>query len=249
MTAFTFEIIGHRGCEGLAPENSLAAMRKAIELGIDRVEFDINEAKDGSLVVIHDKDIKTGLRSIPVKQLDRQAIARAKKVSLDEVPLLDEVLETCKGKIKIQAELKADGIEARVAKALERSGFPVADVSVSSFDINRLVRLHEISSLLEPIQLVYLIDKGKDVIAALADIERAGIGSLSIYASRATPGLVRLAHDHGVRAIAWGVGEKGKPRHKINSAYQSLLDKGVDGFTCAYPDMLMEMVRAARSAA
>ncbi|MEX2684868.1 MAG: glycerophosphodiester phosphodiesterase [Candidatus Sigynarchaeota archaeon] len=247
MTTFTFEIIGHRGCEGLAPENSLSAMRKAIELGIDRVEFDINETKDGTLVVIHDKNLKIGLKSIPVKQLDRHAIARTKNITLEEVPLLDEVLETCKGKIKIQAELKVDGIEARVAEALERSGFPAADVSVSSFDINRLIRLRGIAKFLLPIQLVYLVKKNKDIAASLPEMQQAGIGSISMHASRVTPKLVRLVHDHGVRALAWGVEEKGKPRRDIIRSYELLLGKGVDGFTCAYPDVLMEMVRAARS--
>ncbi|MBN2153449.1 MAG: glycerophosphodiester phosphodiesterase [Candidatus Lokiarchaeota archaeon] len=249
MNAFTFEVIGHRGCEGLAPENSLAAMRKAIELGIDRVEFDVVEAKDGELIVLHDKLIRVGLRSIPACQLGRQAIARARKASLDEVPLLDEVLGACKGRIKIQAELKAGGIEARVASALERAGFPVADTSISSFDTGRLVRMHDLAPSLTPVQLVYLASKGVDLAAAIAAIKRAGIGTLSMPASRVTSGLVRLVHDHGLRAIAWGIGEKGRRRHEINSAYRSLLDKGVDGFTCAYPDVLVEMVRAARSTA
>jgi glycerophosphoryl diester phosphodiesterase len=247
MTTFTFEIIGHRGCEGLAPENSLAAMRKAIELGIDRVEFDINKAKDGSLIVIHDKDVRIGMKRVPVSQLDRVAIVRAKSVSLDEVPLLDEVLETCKGKIKIQAELKADGIEAGVVVALHRSGFPVADASISSFDLGRLARVREIEPSLAPVQLVYLLDRGKDVDDAIASMRQTGIGSLSVHASCVTPELVALVHDHTMRALAWGVGEKGKPTHEINSSYHSLLSKGVDGFTCAYPDVLMEMVRAARS--
>jgi glycerophosphoryl diester phosphodiesterase len=249
MAAYTFEVIGHRGCEGLAPENSLAAMNKAIELGIDRVEFDINEAKDGSLVVIHDKDVRIGMRRVPVGQLDRVAIARAKGVPLDEVPLLDEVLETCKGRIKIQAELKVDGIEAGVVAAIHRSAFPVADASISSFDLGRLARVRELAPSLVPVQLVYLLDRGQDVADAIADIRRIGIGSLSVHAARVTPELVTLIHGHAMRALAWGVGEKGKPTHEINSCYHSLLSKGVDGFTCAYPDVLMEMVRAARSIA
>jgi glycerophosphoryl diester phosphodiesterase len=249
MATFAFEVIGHRGCEGLAPENSLAAMNKAIELGIDRVEFDVNKAKDGRLIVIHDKDVRTGMKRVPVGQLDRVAVARAKGVPLDEVPLLDEVLETCKGRIKIQAELKADGIEEGVVAGIHRSGFPVADASISSFDLGRLARVHEVEPSLAPVQLVYLLERDKYVADAIASMRQTGIGSLSVHASRVTPKLVAFIHDHGIRALAWGVGEKGKPTHEINSAYQSLLDKGVDGFTCAYPDVLMEKIRAARSIA
>jgi glycerophosphoryl diester phosphodiesterase len=249
MTAFTFEIIGHRGCEGLAPENSLAAMRKAIELGIDRVEFDINKVKGGSLIVIHNNDVRIGMRQIPIDKLDRETIARAKGVPLDEVPLLDDVLEVCNGKIKIQAELKADGIEGRVVAALARSGFPAVDTSISSFELGRLARVRDLAPSLAPVHLVFLLDRGKDVADAMDEMRLIGVGSLSIHASRVTRELVSSLHDRGIRALAWGVEEKGKSRHEINTAYQSLLDKGVDGFTSAYPDVLMEMLRAARSTA
>ncbi len=247
MTTYTFEIIGHRGCEGLAPENSMAAMNKAIELGIDRVEFDINETKDGDLIVIHDKNVRVGVKHVPVSQLDRVAIVRAKGVPLDEVPLLDEVLAACKGRIKIQAELKPGGIEARVLAAFNSSSFPVTDVSISSFDLDRLARVHELAPSLAPAQLVYLLDRGKDVVVATADMLRIGIGSLSVHASCVTPELVTFIHEHAMRALVWGVGERGKPRRDIIGLYELLLGKGVDGFTCAYPDMLMEMVRVARS--
>jgi glycerophosphoryl diester phosphodiesterase len=246
MNAFTFEIIGHRGCEGLAPENSLAAMRKAIELGIDRVEFDVNTAKDGSLIVIHNPVVKIGLKQVPLGKVDRLAIARAKGVPLDDVPLLDDVLATCKGKIKIQAELKGDGIEAGVVAAIQKSAFPVADTSISSFDLGKLARVREIAPSLAPVQLVYLLDKEKNVADVIDEMRRIGVGSLSIHASHVTCELVDSLHEHGIRALAWGVGEKGKPRYEINSTYQCVLGSHVDGFTCAYPDVLKEIVRAGR---
>ena len=63
-------IIGHRGAKGIAPENSLSGFKKAVELGIDGIELDVNLTKDGELVVIHDMDLKrlSGLK-IPIKQL------------------------------------------------------------------------------------------------------------------------------------------------------------------------------------
>jgi glycerophosphoryl diester phosphodiesterase len=184
------------------------------------------------------------LKQVPIAKLDRVAITRAKGVPLDEVPLLDEVLATCNGKIKIQAELKADGIEAGVVAAIERSAFPTADTSISSFDLHRLARVREIAPSLAPVHLVLLLDRGKSVADATREMRRIGIGSLSIHASRVTRELVVSLHEQGIRALAWGVGEKGKPRHEINSTYQCLLGSHVDGFTCAYPDVLKEIVRA-----
>ncbi|NMC04073.1 MAG: glycerophosphodiester phosphodiesterase [Candidatus Lokiarchaeota archaeon] len=245
MDPFSFEIIGHRGCEGLAPENSIAAMRKAIDLGIDRVEFDINKTRDGTLVVMHDGAIHAGGKKVPVEALDRSAILQAKGVQADEVPLLDEVLATCKGKIRIQAELKAENIETSVVAAIQKAGFPLADASISSFDLSRLERVHGHLPSLDPVQLVLLLSKGKDAAGVLGDMRRAGVGTISIHASRVSRDLVAFLHDGGIRVLSWGVGEMGLPRRDVKKRYGLLLTKGVDGFTCAYPDVLKE-IRANR---
>lgn len=51
-------MIGHRGASGHAPENTLASMRKAAELGVRRVEFDTRLSADGEIVVFHDNELK-----------------------------------------------------------------------------------------------------------------------------------------------------------------------------------------------
>ena len=47
-------IFAHRGASNIAPENTLKAFKKAIELNADYVEFDIHQSKDGKLVIMHD---------------------------------------------------------------------------------------------------------------------------------------------------------------------------------------------------
>ncbi len=56
--AVGLRIGGHRGAASVAPENTLAGVRRAIELGVDYVELDIHLARDGELVVIHDEDLR-----------------------------------------------------------------------------------------------------------------------------------------------------------------------------------------------
>ena len=48
------QIVAHRGASREAPENTLAAFAKAIEIGADMIEFDVRRAADGRLVVSHD---------------------------------------------------------------------------------------------------------------------------------------------------------------------------------------------------
>ncbi len=51
-------IIGHRGASAVAPENTMAAFRKAIDAGADGIEFDVRLTRDGVPVVIHDSTLR-----------------------------------------------------------------------------------------------------------------------------------------------------------------------------------------------
>src|SRR5262249_30326129 len=52
--AAAFDLQGHRGARGLAPENTLAAFSTALALGVDTLELDLAMTRDGVLVVHHD---------------------------------------------------------------------------------------------------------------------------------------------------------------------------------------------------
>ena len=53
------KVWAHRGASGYAPENTLDAFQKAVEMGADGIELDVQMTKDGELVVIHDETILT----------------------------------------------------------------------------------------------------------------------------------------------------------------------------------------------
>lgn len=52
-----FMVIAHRGASGVRPENTLAAFREAIALGIDHLECDVRLSRDAHVVVIHDATV------------------------------------------------------------------------------------------------------------------------------------------------------------------------------------------------
>ena len=57
LALMAFDLQGHRGARGLAPENTLAGFRRALELGVDTLELDVGLTSDGVLVVAHDPEI------------------------------------------------------------------------------------------------------------------------------------------------------------------------------------------------
>ncbi|MBV9957612.1 MAG: glycerophosphodiester phosphodiesterase, partial [Acidobacteria bacterium] len=70
-------IIGHRGASAAAPENTLVAFERAMADGADGVEFDVQLARDGVPVVIHDATLRrTGLKEGLIAELSSNELAR-----------------------------------------------------------------------------------------------------------------------------------------------------------------------------
>ncbi len=110
--------IGHRGACGHVPENTLASMRKAIELGVDGFEFDIQLSKDGVPVVIHDDTLdrttngKGLVSDFTLKELQGFDAGNGEKI-----PSLQDVINMVDKQTRLFIELKA-----------KTSTKPVADI-------------------------------------------------------------------------------------------------------------------------
>ena len=107
-------VVSHRGASLWAPENTLASLEKAIELGADVVELDVRPSRDGVLYVMHDATVDrttngTGrisdLTSAEIDALDAGAWYGPDFVG-EQVPRLDRFLDACKGRIATYVEIK-----------------------------------------------------------------------------------------------------------------------------------------------
>ena len=111
---FPVLVVAHRGFSGAAPENTLAAFRKAIEVGSDMIELDIQLSKDGKIVVIHDETLErttNGQGKVAdhtfreIRKLDAGSWFGS-QFSGEKIPTLQEVLELAKGKVLVNIEIK-----------------------------------------------------------------------------------------------------------------------------------------------
>ena len=105
-------IIAHRGASALAThENTLEAFQIAINLQADFAEFDIRRTKDHQLIAFHNPD----LNGTDIRQLTYDEICRITGAHGYRVPLLQEVLALCSGKMKLAIELKDTGYEQKIS--------------------------------------------------------------------------------------------------------------------------------------
>jgi glycerophosphoryl diester phosphodiesterase len=120
-------VIAHRGAHAEVPENTLAAFRKAIEIGCDFVEMDIRNTKDGVLIILHDSTLDRTTNGSghvgdwPLSSVRRLAIKdlHGKGLSSEKVPTFDEALGVCQGKIKVYVDYKC-GKPADVIATIEK---------------------------------------------------------------------------------------------------------------------------------
>lgn len=139
------KIIGHRGGAAGYPENTLAAFKKAVELGADGVEFDVQLTKDGEVVVIHDELIDrtmTGsglVKNFSLSELRQMSAGEffSPDFKEEKIPTLREVLEVVQDLEVINIELKNyipyPELEEKVLKLVDE--FEIRDqVIISSFN-------------------------------------------------------------------------------------------------------------------
>jgi glycerophosphoryl diester phosphodiesterase len=153
-------VIGHRGAAARAPENTLAGLRRAKELGCAWVEFDVRLTGDGALVLCHDGRLErttTGRGRISAQTLG--AIRRydagswfAPEFTGEIVPTLDEALSlAAKLGLSVNIEIKADRGRAiatgtAVAAILNRFAGPLPTVLASSFLRPALAALRDLAT-------------------------------------------------------------------------------------------------------
>jgi len=132
-------VLGHRGASAHAVENTMAAFLRAKGDGADGVELDVRLARDGTLVVFHDDDLRRlAGRAERVADLDGTQLARVELADGQRIPRLDEVLAAL-DPLLVNVEIKPPGWrDARaVVRAVEHcvaSAGAGHRVLVSSFD-------------------------------------------------------------------------------------------------------------------
>lgn len=210
------QIWAHRGARKEKPENSLAAFRRAIELGADGFELDVQRTADGKLIVIHDETLdrvsgRSGrvvkLSWSEIQSYNIAAFRAAEGFAPMRVPLLEEVLDLMRGtKLCCNIELKNSvepypGLEDEVIALVSRMGLS-EQIVYSSFSPESVKRL---SQKLDPAVVGFLYDRPlPDPVQALHTL---GGRALHPEQSLVNENYVAAAHQAGIKVNVWTVNE------------------------------------------
>lgn len=216
-------MVGHRGARGLAPENTLAALRKAIDAGADIAEFDLQVTSDGAVVASHDPVLRgTDGRAVDVRSA---SLAEVKSVDLgggETPPTLEEIIEEARGRVLLFLEVKEPGDTGKIIEVLKREN-AVDMAALISFHDEALYTARQLEPGL-PTGIIYFRPPGR-----ILDCRKLGCRIVLPRYPLATAKAVSLAHRLGLRVVAWTVNEE-------HWALE-LAKRGVDGIATDYPDM------------
>ena len=239
-------VIAHRGASGIAPENTMASFEQAVKLGADLIELDVHGSKDGRVVVIHDASTHRTCRGKlqgavadltleQLKALDAGAWKGAQFAG-ERIPTLDEVLASFGGRAVFLIELKARGIERKVAQVIRDSGME-SSVMLQSFDAEPVRVIHSLLPEV-PAGVLYrdtwVLDsagRGRRIVEQVREVG-ASIAGMNVGA--VSPGLVKALKDGGVGVFAWTADD--------DWIFRSLIDAGVDAIITNYPERLLQFL-------
>ena len=236
--------IAHRGASGYAPENTLAAFRRAVALGATFIETDLHLSRDAHFVAIHDETLERTTNGRGA--VHNHSLADLRRLDAgswfgsdfagERIPTLDEILDfSRRHDIVFYLELKqADswGTEHALVHALRQSG-EIPRAVVMSFDPRVLESLRRS----EPTLMTALLYDG-----SLHNLfERAigaGVRQLAARSELVTPALLEEARRKDLQVVCWTVNH---PAHM-----RSLVAAGVDGIITDYPDRLLAAAKEKR---
>jgi glycerophosphoryl diester phosphodiesterase len=242
-----FDLQGHRGAAGLAPENSLEAFAIALAVGVTTLELDVGVTRDGAVIVDHERRAPDGRPWVQSTLAETHGLA----------PTLDEVFELAAERgadgvrFAIEAKLDPtvpdetvapDAFAARVLECVTRHG-TASRALLMSFDWRVLV---EAKRLLPELATAVLATRdtvfpgtpwtagvpvpgpdpfGGELARLAASIGAAAIGS---HHAEVTDELIAEAHRLGLCVHAWTVNDPGE--------MADLIARGIDGLATDFPD-------------
>jgi glycerophosphoryl diester phosphodiesterase len=225
------QVIAHRGASRAEPENTLAAFRRAAQMGSDAAELDVRRTRDGVLVVHHNPDLPDG-----------RVIGATESADLPgNVPTLAAALDACAG-MWVNVEIKNDPTEPDFDPNDAIADQTMAELTsrdehdrwvISSFRIETVDRCRAIAdAAAAPIRTAWLTSVVPDGVAPML-VERGHI-ALHPWVRMLTQSIIDDCHAHGVQVNTWTCDDPERMRQ--------LIEWGIDGICTNVPDIALHVL-------
>ncbi len=236
-------IIAHRGASAYAPENTLAAFEKAIEMGAAVIETDVQQTMDCVIVVMHDLSLdrttngKGLIKDIFSGNFKKIQIRQAEKALQMCPPTLEETIQLINGRSQLLIEIKKGndyypGIEKHVVDLIHKYKAESWIHTIHSFDKKALLNIARQDSNIKLQKLIVfkfpLVSFNFDKHFNKDDFKNWE--GVNVYYRFCSKRVIRKIHKLGKTVYVWTVNDPRKAR--------KLAKRGVDGIITNKPDIL-----------
>lgn len=235
-------VLAHRGASKIAPENTEAAFQKAMQMGADGVELDVQLTKDKKLVVIHDERVDRTTNGIGyVKDLTLKEIKKldagsyfSPKFAGERILTLEEALELTRNSKLINIEIKNiiikyKNIEREVVSIIKKMNLE-SKVICSSFNHYSIAMIKQLSPEIKT-GLLYVSTLYKPWIYATT----LGVEAIHPHYYSVSSEIVNDCHDNNIKVNVWTVDDK--------DAIKQMISNQVDTLITNYPEIALKILK------
>lgn len=221
--------IGHRGAMGHETENTIASVKKALDLGVDRIEIDVFVIKTGEVVVFHDEILDSLTNS--TGKIEDYTFENLQKVIVKgnhKIPTLSEIIEKINKKVPLNIELKGKNTAQPTFEILEtfyQKGWKKENFIISSFLWNELETFRNLDS-----RIAIDILTEENPLDAIPIANKLQATSINPWFKTLTKNNVDEIHKAGFKINTYTVNEF--------SDIKKVIALGVDGIFCNFPERL-----------
>ncbi|MDI9624673.1 MAG: glycerophosphodiester phosphodiesterase family protein [Methanothermobacter sp.] len=208
------EFIAHRGASYFEPENTLRAVRRAVEMGADRIEVDVRLSQDNELIVIHDPTVdRTTNGTGRVDNMTFQELRSLNAGKGEHIPTLQEIIESVRD-VKLVIEMKIPGIEEMVLKTIHKNR--LENVLITSFYHRSLQKVKILNDNIKTGVIFSCQPLRPEILALDADSD-----AIFPKGKFVDPEMIKRVHEHDILIYPWTIDNPKKA--------EKLIRMGVDG--------------------
>jgi len=235
-------VVAHRGFSSVYPENTLASVRAAVELGADWVEIDTYLSKDQVPVLLHDRTLnRTVGRPGKVQEFTAAELGamdagswKDPRFQGEKIPTLREALAETQGRSILVIEIKQVDMESQVLDLIQEMN-AYHDVMIFSFHASVIAKIHELEPRLPSTWLLGSLPSEPLAQRRVLDTAaKLGASCVGISERDFAEGFVRICHLAGFPLAVWTVDDP--------EMQQRLIRAGVDYIITNKPDQLIEIL-------
>ncbi|MBO9631812.1 MAG: glycerophosphodiester phosphodiesterase family protein, partial [Chitinophagaceae bacterium] len=232
----------HRGAHLEDPENSLAAFRKTIEMGIDIIELDVRCTKDGVLVIMHDKSVdrttngKGNVKDFTFEEIRKLRLKHNGAITEEIVPTLEEALTLAKGKIMVDLDIKGEECVNAIIDMVNKTN--TADQCL--FFVGEATQAKMLKDTNPAFMTLLRTNSAKEVSEAFKKVKSDAI---HIDDSHNTTEVIKGIKANGARVWHNALGEVDKEVKAGNTnAFEKSISTGANIIQTDYPALLKEFL-------